>query len=449
MHSGIGGLAHVLAEIAATRPWTAEESALAAAIGDAAPRRRPRPRPTSRTSTGWSATSSAWPAGGARRRRLRRAAARARAGRAGRTGTTSRSAPAAIVLGGLDRRSRRAARAGLELATYAADRLLAEAEETPAGLNWLFVPRRHGPAREARRRPAGRDAELVARRWPGSPARWPGPGSPWRGPTWSRPLGSAPSTSSPWPTRPRWPPAASPYPGGSRTSPTTTSTRGTGATARPATSRSSRRSTRPASLGGRRATDRLGRAAACTRCTPQASPSDAGRASGTTTAAAAAPPASARRCYRTTRARAGPGRRPRQPRVRRGRPGLLAVHRAPQPGAAAPAGRRLDAGGRGHRRVPLPGGPHPRTGTDPMTATACEELARTADAIAAEHPDWPGHEVLVELGLPSGRHPPRPARCPRAVARRPLPPHAAAASGPSSATGPPPRPATSPASPER
>jgi len=32
-----------------------------------------------------------------------------------------------------------------------------------------------------------------------------------------------------------------------------------------------------------------------------------------------------------------------------------------------------------------------------MTATACEELARTADAIAAEHPTWPGHELLVEL----------------------------------------------------
>ena len=35
-----------------------------------------------------------------------------------------------------------------------------------------------------------------------------------------------------------------------------------------------------------------------------------------------------------------------------------------------------------------------------MTADArCEELARTADAIAAEHPDWPGDELLVELAL--------------------------------------------------
>jgi hypothetical protein len=33
MHSGVGGLAHVLAEIRACRPWTDEESLLAAAIG--------------------------------------------------------------------------------------------------------------------------------------------------------------------------------------------------------------------------------------------------------------------------------------------------------------------------------------------------------------------------------------------------------------------------------
>ena len=32
-----------------------------------------------------------------------------------------------------------------------------------------------------------------------------------------------------------------------------------------------------------------------------------------------------------------------------------------------------------------------------MTATSCEQLARTAEAIAAEHPDWPAHGLLVEL----------------------------------------------------
>jgi hypothetical protein len=34
-----------------------------------------------------------------------------------------------------------------------------------------------------------------------------------------------------------------------------------------------------------------------------------------------------------------------------------------------------------------------------MTVDACPELARAADTVAAEHPDWPGHELLVELGL--------------------------------------------------
>ena len=51
---------------------------------------------------------------------------------------------AAIVLGGLAATEAGCDR-GAELAAYAADRLLAEAEETPAGLNWLFVPRRLVP----------------------------------------------------------------------------------------------------------------------------------------------------------------------------------------------------------------------------------------------------------------------------------------------------------------
>ena len=33
-----------------------------------------------------------------------------------------------------------------------------------------------------------------------------------------------------------------------------------------------------------------------------------------------------------------------------------------------------------------------------MTQDACAELARTAEIIAAEHPDWSGHVFLVELG---------------------------------------------------
>jgi hypothetical protein len=33
-----------------------------------------------------------------------------------------------------------------------------------------------------------------------------------------------------------------------------------------------------------------------------------------------------------------------------------------------------------------------------VTGNACAELARTADEIAAEHPEWSGHAFLVELG---------------------------------------------------
>ena len=31
--------------------------------------------------------------------------------------------------------------------------------------------------------------------------------------------------------------------------------------------------------------------------------------------------------------------------------------------------------------------------------SACEGMARVADAIAADHPDWPAHEFLVELAV--------------------------------------------------
>jgi len=34
-----------------------------------------------------------------------------------------------------------------------------------------------------------------------------------------------------------------------------------------------------------------------------------------------------------------------------------------------------------------------------MTETACAQMARTADVIASEHPDWPARELLVELGV--------------------------------------------------
>lgn len=147
MHSGIGGLAHALAEIARSRPWTGEESALGGAIAE-------RLRAVIATTTdvtyfdglvshlqclvllgephlaagvdacvdrllelapdGWPEMNDAT------------------------LGT------AAILAGAVDAVGAGAPRAA-ELAACAADRLLAEAEETPSGLNWLFIPRRLVP----------------------------------------------------------------------------------------------------------------------------------------------------------------------------------------------------------------------------------------------------------------------------------------------------------------
>jgi hypothetical protein len=153
-HSGIGGLAHVLAEIRATRPWSAEEASLAEAIAtrvgaqvatqtdvtffdglvstigvltaleapgadDAVARLLELATPD-----GWPQTAIAAPryADGARVSDLT-------------LGT------AGVLLGAVW-----ALRHGVPgadtLATTAADVLLAEAEPTPTGTNWSFVPRR-------------------------------------------------------------------------------------------------------------------------------------------------------------------------------------------------------------------------------------------------------------------------------------------------------------------
>ena len=58
MHSGIGGLAHVLAEIRLVRPWTAEEQRAGRRRSRTGSARRVPPRPTPPTSTGWSARSA-------------------------------------------------------------------------------------------------------------------------------------------------------------------------------------------------------------------------------------------------------------------------------------------------------------------------------------------------------------------------------------------------------
>ena len=245
MHSGIGGLAPGWPRSPRPRPWTAEESALAAAIGE----RLRAVTPTATDVTCFDGLVShleclvllGEPGAEACVDRLLELDRTA-----GRTSTTPRSAQRRSSVGGLTAVEAGCAR-GAELAAYAADRLLAEAEETAAGLNWLFVPRRLRAAGQAGWT-AGRSRCRTGRTgWPGSPACWPRPGSRSTGPTWSTPLGEAPSTWSPWPIRSRWPTVASPYRARSRPSRAWTSTPGTGATARPAPSRCSRRSTRPAS----------------------------------------------------------------------------------------------------------------------------------------------------------------------------------------------------------
>ena len=143
MHSGIGGLAHALAAVSATRPWTADESALAAAIGE----RLRAVTPSATDVTYFDGLVS----------HLQCLVLLGEPGVEACVDRLLELAPdgwpdmndatlgtAAIVLGGLTAIEAGCER-GAELAAYAADRLLAEAEETPAGLNWLFVPRRLVP----------------------------------------------------------------------------------------------------------------------------------------------------------------------------------------------------------------------------------------------------------------------------------------------------------------
>ena len=154
MHSGIGGLAHVLAEVRACRPWTGEETALADAIVERI--RRAIPTRTDATyfdglvsnigvltalqapgaedavarltalatADGWSQTALEGPRylPGARINDLT-------AGTAG-------------VLLGAVWGHRHGVAGAADLAGTAAEVLLAEAEEVPAGLDWAFVPER-------------------------------------------------------------------------------------------------------------------------------------------------------------------------------------------------------------------------------------------------------------------------------------------------------------------
>ncbi|MEP6799669.1 MAG: lanthionine synthetase LanC family protein [Lapillicoccus sp.] len=159
MHSGIGGLAHVLAEIRLHRPWTDEERALADGIIQ-----RVRAATTIETSydyfdglvstigvlsaleaegvddaidrLGALATPSGWPHAGYGPPRLP----------ADTRLSDLTLGTAGVLLAAVWARRRvtppDASGRATALATTAAEILLAEAEEEPTGLSWLFIPRR-------------------------------------------------------------------------------------------------------------------------------------------------------------------------------------------------------------------------------------------------------------------------------------------------------------------
>jgi hypothetical protein len=154
LHSGIGGLAHVLAEIRLARPWTTEEQGLAGALAE----RVRRVIPTQVDCTYFDGLVSAIGVLIA----LQEPGAEAAVARLEELATpdgwpqTIVGPPryvsgahlqdltlgaAGVLLGALWARRHGVPAAG-ELARTAAAVLLAEAEQEPAGLNWRMVPRR-------------------------------------------------------------------------------------------------------------------------------------------------------------------------------------------------------------------------------------------------------------------------------------------------------------------
>ncbi len=154
MHSGIGGLAHVLAEVRLARPWTDEEAALADAIAT-------RIRSGLATTTVYSyfdglvsdlGVLSALEADGAAEVVARLAELSTDDGWDQPWLESPPFAPhsrindatlgtAGNLLGAVWAR-RHGASGADDLAHRTADLLLSEAEPTPAGLDWPFVPRR-------------------------------------------------------------------------------------------------------------------------------------------------------------------------------------------------------------------------------------------------------------------------------------------------------------------
>ncbi|GAA5117196.1 hypothetical protein GCM10023339_27460 [Alloalcanivorax gelatiniphagus] len=169
MHSGIGGLAHVLAEVRETRPWTDEESALAGAI-------EARIRGRLATSTAYSyfdglvsdlGVLAALRADGTDVAVARLAELAGDDGWeqpwlasppfAPHTRINDATIGTAGNLLGAVWAHRQGAAGAAELAHWTADILLAEGEHTPVGTNWTFFPRRFGgglpPERRDRQMP--------------------------------------------------------------------------------------------------------------------------------------------------------------------------------------------------------------------------------------------------------------------------------------------------------
>ena len=139
VHSGIGGLVQALAVIRRLRPWTPEEVELGEAVAA-----RLRARVPEETCPNWfdglageleSLALLGQPVDACVERLLGLGPADWEYWNDVTLGTAS------VLHAGVVATAAGAAR-GAELATYAAELLLAEAEETPAGLNWQFVPRR-------------------------------------------------------------------------------------------------------------------------------------------------------------------------------------------------------------------------------------------------------------------------------------------------------------------
>jgi hypothetical protein len=145
VHSGIGGLVRTLTAIGHVRPWTTEESSLAEATAARLEARVPE-----ETVANWfdglageleTLVLLGRPADPCVDRLLALDPSDWSSRNDATLGTAS------VLEGGLVARAAGCER-GAELATVAAELLMAEAEETSAGLNWLFVPRRHVPSEQ-------------------------------------------------------------------------------------------------------------------------------------------------------------------------------------------------------------------------------------------------------------------------------------------------------------